>query len=276
MNNLDKLHQVHLAIADDLHRICSKFDIQYFLAAGSMLGAIRHQGFSPWDDDFDVGMTRDNYEKFLKVIESELSDNFYFLSLENNQKYALRYIKLMKRHTKLIEAAAPKDIDNYGIFIDVFVYDKIPKNKASQLRHNLSVEIYQKLLYAKCNSQIVFSNKSFKAIIYNALKLLVIPISKNRLQRGLKRNMIRYNKQDSDYITNVGEYFSNYNNEKVKIEVAKDLKLYAFENREYFGFKDYEAYLTGLYEDWRKPPLEKDSIMHHNYLYLNIDTKNNG
>ena len=68
---------VELQIMDEIVRICKKYDINYFLAGGSMIGAARHDGFIPWDDDIDVGMLRPDYERFLKACETELSGNFF-------------------------------------------------------------------------------------------------------------------------------------------------------------------------------------------------------
>lgn len=275
MKNLDKLHTVHLEIADELHRICVKHDIDYFMSAGSMLGAVRHKGFIPWDDDFDTGMTRENYDRFLEVVEKEISDDFYYISLDNNLKYSLRYIKLMKKHTRLDEAANPKDIENYGIFIDIFVFDKVPNNNLLKLHHNVSVEIFQKLLYAKAKNQLNLNESIIKRNIYKILQIVVKPLSRKWLIKSLKNSMTRYNNIESEFLTNTGEYFANYNNEMISVSMTKNLKLYTFENRQYYGFEDYETYLTNLYGDWRTLPHIDNRVPHHSYLYVNFDTRNN-
>ena len=75
-----RVQQIQVELLKEFDRICRKYNLKYNISFGTLLGAVRHQGFIPWDDDLDIGMTRDNYNKFLKVIQNDLSDKFYYLS----------------------------------------------------------------------------------------------------------------------------------------------------------------------------------------------------
>lgn len=86
--DLDRLHRAELEIMDEIHRICMKHDISYFLDSGTALGAIRHGGFIPWDDDVDVGMLRADYEKFIKVARDELAPAFFLQTFESERYYS--------------------------------------------------------------------------------------------------------------------------------------------------------------------------------------------
>ena len=116
-----------IKVIDD---ICQKHNIEYYLAYGSALGAVRHKGFIPWDDDFDIAMTDENYFKFLNVCEKELDSNKYYLQTpEKEEEYYLSFTKIRDITTTLIEERN-SDIDiTYGVFIDIFPIVGVPENK---------------------------------------------------------------------------------------------------------------------------------------------------
>ena len=101
---LQKMHRLHLVLADEVKRICEKHSIEYFMLAGTLLGAIRHKGFIPWDDDMDFGMTRNNFEKFLLVAEKELDAKKFYLQTDRKDRfYTFNFAKLRLNGTKVIE-----------------------------------------------------------------------------------------------------------------------------------------------------------------------------
>ena len=116
-----KLQQLILLIAKEIARICDKYNIDYYLDGGSMLGAVRHKGFIPWDDDFDIAMKRSDFERFLQVCEKELDKNKYFLQTEWSEKnYCFSFAKVQLIGTHFIEEFS-KDADvKHGIFADIF------------------------------------------------------------------------------------------------------------------------------------------------------------
>ncbi len=129
--NVLRQHQLlMLSMLKELDRICKKHNIKYMLFAGSMLGAVRHKGFIPWDDDLDVVMLRDEYEKFLLVAEKELDKQTYFLQKENSPHWHMHFSKLRKNNTACIERYIPKDSETHmGIYIDIFPCDNLSDSK---------------------------------------------------------------------------------------------------------------------------------------------------
>lgn len=125
---LDKLHIELIEILDAVVEVCEKNHLQYFLAYGTCLGAIRHEGFIPWDDDVDIAMPRKDYDRFVRICKTELPDGFYYQGIENEEKYWLLFGKVRKRDTVFVEESIGAGVlgeCKLGIYIDVFPYDAI-------------------------------------------------------------------------------------------------------------------------------------------------------
>ena len=127
---LKKLHIVEVEILDEIDRVCKKNNIEYFLIGGTLLGAIRHKGFIPWDDDLDVGMTRENYEKFINIAPNELDSKYYLDNFKTNTNCHLPFSKIRKNNTTMDEEATKNFNNHKGIFVDIFPFDKL-KDKFS-------------------------------------------------------------------------------------------------------------------------------------------------
>ena len=96
---LRKVQLTQLEIAKEIHRVCEENDIRYFLSDGTFLGAVRHQGFIPWDDDMDIGMLREDYEKFCRIAPQKLGEKYVFQNWYTDPNYGLPFGKVMKRGT---------------------------------------------------------------------------------------------------------------------------------------------------------------------------------
>lgn len=122
---LSKLHKDILTIMDEIDRICKAYNIKYYLVGGTLLGAIRHHGFIPWDDDLDIAMPRDDMEKFLSIAKSELSSQFYIEWISTNEKYWQFFPKVCLKNT-IFEERYVKKAKPTGIFVDIFPLDYSP------------------------------------------------------------------------------------------------------------------------------------------------------
>jgi len=121
---LETIRQLELEVLDEIDAICRRHGIRYFLAGGSLLGAVRHKGFIPWDDDLDVAMLREDYERFRRIAPAELSNRFYYQSHELEAPSHYVFDKIRVRGTTFSTAWSAKfDIED-GVFVDVLVYDK--------------------------------------------------------------------------------------------------------------------------------------------------------
>lgn len=132
-NKLRDLQMMQLEMLKVLDQICRKHDIHYSLFAGTALGAVRHQGFIPWDDDLDVVMLREDYEKFLLVAPDEVGED-YFIQKEFSEHWPMQFSKMRKNQTAFIERYIPKDLEiHMGVYIDIFPCDNLYERKAGQL-----------------------------------------------------------------------------------------------------------------------------------------------
>lgn len=125
---LEQLHAVLYEILAEIHRICTKYDISYFLIGGSAIGLYYDKGVLPWDDDLDIGMTRENYNKFLKVAEKELTEEYFLSYMDTDPHTPFFYAKVKKNGTLFVEERYKSINMHQGIFVDIFPYDRVPNN----------------------------------------------------------------------------------------------------------------------------------------------------
>lgn len=135
------VQQLLLSVLKDFARVCDKYDFYYSICGGTALGAVRHQGFIPWDDDVDVFMVRSEYNKFLKVFERELGDKYYIHSPETTPELGGPLCQIMVKGTVLKTFTNP-GCDESGICIDVFVLENAPNNGLIRWIHGMGSLFY--------------------------------------------------------------------------------------------------------------------------------------
>lgn len=128
--------KVMLDMAEEVDRVCRKFNINYFLIAGSLLGAVRHKGFIPWDDDFDIALFREDYERLIKVLPKELPSHLFMQTLVTDPEFPTSHICVRDSRTTCIHEWAVKGKYRFhmGIFIDIFALDGVPPTKKAEQR----------------------------------------------------------------------------------------------------------------------------------------------
>jgi len=153
--DLKKLHQIQMEMLLEVRRICEKNQIKYSLIGGTLLGAVRHQGFIPWDDDADVGMLRRDYERFRKVCQADLNhERFYFQDDRNTKGYRWGYGKLRKKNTLFLRENQEHLDFGQEIFIDIFPLDYAPDNLLLRRGHALHCFCVRKLLWSPVGARV--------------------------------------------------------------------------------------------------------------------------
>lgn len=146
---LRKLQLNELELLVEFDRICRKNEIRYTLTGGTLLGAVRHEGFVPWDDDADVSMLRCEYEKFRKACEKDLGDGFYFQDMKNTEGYRWGYGKLRKKNTVFLREYQEHMPYEQGIFMDIFPRDGVPDGFLAKRLHMFQCYCVRKTLWSE-------------------------------------------------------------------------------------------------------------------------------
>lgn len=126
---LRRLQLTILDILKDIDSICKENNIEYYIAYGTALGAVRHGGFIPWDDDIDICMTREAYDRFLEVMPNAMPEKYDLLDIKNTNKYSMCFAKVSKKGTKFKEKVGTAEGYEQGIFVDVFPLDYAPDDE---------------------------------------------------------------------------------------------------------------------------------------------------
>lgn len=254
----EELKEIQIQILNVVDEFCKKNEIKYFLNYGTLLGAIRHKGYIPWDDDIDLGMLREDYDKFMKDFNA-FSDRYKAYSVENNPETLYPFIKVFDTETVLYEP------DEKGVKtcvnIDVFVYDDAPDNekllqKAYKKRDRLfTLNNTRTRLYFSPDSAI---KRIIKKIIYPFL--LVFP--KNYFTKKIVKNAKRFNNLNSQKIANL------MGREKVCVDkqLFDDYIQVKFEGKTYPAPKNYDLWLKAFYGNYMELPPENKRIGHHNFI----------
>ena len=257
-----KLQLKILEMVKYIDTICKENNIEYYIIYGSCLGAIRHKGFIPWDDDMDIAMTEDNYYKFIKVFEQYGNKEKYYLQSPGKEKeYYLSFSKLRDITTTLIEENNKDKNIIYGVYIDIFPLIGVPKSKFKRkiLKINRAF-----LLSANMN---IINNKFLK----NISKIIIKVIGKQRITKYCTKNCFKYKTKDYD------EWLSLCDGDGFELNIhSKEI----YGKPLYVDFEDtslpipckYDEYLTHIYGDYMKIPSEKDiEKSEHTLYYMNLD-----
>lgn len=264
-----KLHSCQLLLAAELKRICEKNNIKYFMIAGTLLGAVRHKGFIPWDDDMDFAIMREDFSKFLSVCKAELGDDFILQDMFSDEHYALPVAKLLLKGTNFTERNASKNKAQKGIFIDIFPYDSIPDDEKLRNKHSRNTYFLKRFFLAKQGYSIPEKGQTLKRIIYALLRFMSFFVTKNYIRNKLDKELRRFENQNTKRVAAMGGAYG-YTKESVERKWFNETVELPFEDITLSAPKAYTEYLTYFYGDYMTPPPEDKRFNRHGAVELDF------
>ena len=272
--DIKRIQKIEVELLLEFDRICKKHDIKYQLFAGTLLGAIRHEGFIPWDDDIDVAMIRSEYDRFVSVVQKELQDEYFFQTLKTDPNYMNRFAKIRKNNTVFKEKLVQELDMHHGVYIDIFALDNIEpdtskgKNQIWKIRKiDGFFKFRLKYRYESMEPGFAKTKAKFK---YNLIKFMSIP--KLKVDEYVLKIMKSFNDKDTGYIADLSNPgVGNLEKFIMKKEVMMDSIDAMFEGHSFPIPRTYDAVLTKAYGDYMKLPDEFNRVSHHNIVEIDLN-----
>lgn len=256
-NEIRQIQLKCLEILDIVDGICRKHGIQYSLCGGSVVGAHLYGGCLPWDDDVDLMMTRENYNRFLNVVLEELPEGFSVHNYQLSEEYWSLFTKIVNDNTTIVQ----QDGTVSGVFLDITVYDKIPESR--KMKEDILLwKVSQVVAIGK------LKDKSFKTLARNAVLTLFFR-DKRRYYRYFQKRVEKNGNTDKYHYS---ELFGAYCNTKpFEPEIFENYSDIEFEGKNYMIVRDYVRYLETRYDrmDFREPK-EKQLAPHYQFVDFSL------
>lgn len=249
-----QLIQVELLLEVD--RLCRLHDINYTMLGGTMLGAVRHKGYIPWDDDADIGMLRAGYEKFRDVCVKDLdSERFYFQDIDVTPGYRWGYGKLRRNGTLFQRSGQEHMPYEQGIFVDIFPLDNVPDGYINGILHSLRCYIIRKILWSEVGK--FTAGNLFLRTIYSLLN----NVSLSLVKRHMQELAAKYNGKPCKKVRIITMFSNDHCSEGLR-SWFEDTVDYEFEGHLLKGVRDFDGYLRLNYDDYMALPPENDRTIH--------------
>ena len=241
-------------ILKEIDRLCRKHNIYYTLAYGTLIGAIRHKGFIPWDDDIDIFMTRDNFDKFISVI-NEMDKKFFYVDSFYNKHYGLRFGKVMMNGTIMQEQVTSKKVP-CGIFVDLFVMEKTSLNKKEQIKQFNDYWALRRVSLRR--SHYVIKKNPIHRFIFNVFGCLFKLIPTSYLNKKDNKIKLRFNDLKDYKWINFEIADKDFSQAIIDKDVFENYIDVDFDGNKFMIVKNYDALLVPAYGDYMQLPKEED------------------
>lgn len=262
-----ELHGILLEMLDVFCHICDENNLTYYLIGGSCLGAIRHKGFIPWDDDIDIGMPREDYDRFNTLAQSKLTDGLFLQNFRTDPNYYYEFCKIRNSRTTYIETGLSNLDINHGLFIDIFPLDYVPNTAFEKANFRIKRALYDNYIVQFYNGQSKNASIQKKATSLLA-KMIIKDIATAKEGRDHLLKKIS---------SNPTQFIANYYGAWAKKEIVP-IGFFArginaeFEGRTVRVPQEYDMYLRHVYGDYMQLPPENKRVSHHNCKIIDLHT----
>ncbi len=265
VTDINEIQQMELGIMEYIHEVCQKIGVKYFLAYGSLIGAVRHQGFIPWDDDMDICMLREDYEKLQDYLIANPDERYEVMSYKNNLNYVYPFMKVQDNHTYLLEEDVRID-SNMGIYVDIFPVDGYEddvefKNKMTKLikKRQLSCYTFKGITNTKSVLNSLLRYVSVIIFYFTNTNKYVAQIE----ELAKSRKVSDY--EQVDYLI-----YKDMNKPVWRREWLEQVTTGTFEGKEFTIPKNYHEILTSDYGDYMQLPPVEQRVSHHDFKLWKI------
>lgn len=251
------LKKIQLDVLDAIHDYCTTNGLKYSLSCGTLLGAARHKGYIPWDDDIDIYMYRDDYNRLVKSFPELYKNRYKIVCLERDKDWDRTSAKAYDINTDLQEPGSTYPL---GVNIDIFPIDDVPDNDAKWQSFDSFRRKMCYLLSFRRYANVSPHRAFYKNLVIRVLKCITSCRQLSQIiDKYIQRNNGKGYKRCFESCTAL-----IIRNPFTK-ELFDDLVLLPFEDREYYAFADYDTYLTSAYGDWRQLPPKEKQVSHHTF-----------
>lgn len=259
---LEELKKIQLGILDYIDKFCRDNNIKYWLDSGTLLGAVRHKGYIPWDDDIDIGMLRQDYEKFTELFNKDNNSNYKFHCYENDSNWYFPYGKVLDGNTIMYEPDEKSGVKT-AVYVDIFIYDNAPADEEFLKKMYRKRDLYNKLNKLQTSKHFVLPEKQKYNFLRYPVWLLFQLFPKRYFIRKSINNCKKYMKEETGYIGNFSGMVAKV---KSKKEIFNSFIEVEFEGKKYPAPIGYDEWLTDCYGDYMKLPPKEKQVSHHRFV----------
>lgn len=253
---LKRVQNATLYIAKEIKRICDNNQIHYSICGGILIGAIRHKGFIPWDDDIDIMMTRKEYNKFIQCCKTQLSNDFELRNWHETPDYPYSISQIVLKNASLVIESTENSLYQEGIWVDIYAFENVPNCIFMRLIQNFVTFFSRALIIAKAGIRSSHRWSWLQRIGASILGFISKFISKNLLIALYEKFALMYLNETTKFCTCLAGY--GYTKETVPRKLFTKYIEIPFEDTTFMAVANYHFFLTNLYGNYMQlPPVEK-------------------